>query len=100
MIPWLRLIIVVIWVSVIAGIVVIAGLAMGQYSAATFHWAGIIGAALGIPAGLLNWIWLRPNRSREIGWNWPIARRIRALSQTANLRPEKTDHPAPPAPLG
>ena len=28
---------------------------------------------VGVPGGLLNWIYLRPNRSRQIGWNWSIA---------------------------
>lgn len=77
MFPWLRLLLVHLWAACIAGTVVIAGLALGYYDAATFVIAALTGLLPGVPAGLLNWIWLRPNRSREIGWTWPIARFIR-----------------------
>lgn len=80
MVPWLRVILVHLWVGGIAGAVVIAGLTLGQYSAATFVVAGVIGLALGVPAALMNWVWLRPQQSRRIGWTWGIARRIRARS--------------------
>lgn len=77
----LRLFLIHIWVACIAGAVVIAGLAMGYVTLATFIWGGIIGLALGVPAALLNWVYLRPNRSREIGWTWPIASKIRAAAK-------------------
>jgi len=66
-----------LWVACIAGTVVIAGLAIGYYDLRTFGAAAFVGVILGVPAGLLNWVWLRPNRSREIGWTWPVARLIR-----------------------
>ncbi|WP_134681731.1 hypothetical protein [Paracoccus ravus] len=78
MIPYLRLILIHLWVACVAGAVVIAGLAMGQVSFATFLWAGAIGVLLGVPAALLNWAYLRPNRSRRIGWTWKIADWARA----------------------
>lgn len=78
MVSFLRLILVHIWVACVAGVVTIAGIVMGYVSVATFIWAGIIGLAIGVPAGLLNWAYLRPNRSREIGWTWSIARWARA----------------------
>lgn len=77
MFPWLRLILVHLWVACIAGAAVVAGLVMGHVSAATFIWAAVIGLVIGIPAGLLNWIWLRPNRSRELGWSNDFMERIR-----------------------
>jgi hypothetical protein len=80
MIPVLRMCLVHLWVACIAGAVVIAGLTMGFVSAATFLWAAVIGVALGVPAALLNWVYLRPNRSRQIGWTWGIADQLRHLS--------------------
>lgn len=77
MFPWLRLLLVHLWAACIAGTVVIAGLAMGYYDASTFVAAALAGMVLGIPAGLLNWVWLRPRRSLEIGWTWSVARFIR-----------------------
>lgn len=77
MIPWLRFLLVALWIGCIAGAVMTAGLALGHYTTATFMVAGLVGLGLGIPAGLLNWVWLRPRRSREIGWTWPVARFIR-----------------------
>lgn len=77
----LRMFLIHIWVASIAGAVVIAGLAMGYFTVATFIWGAVIGLALGVPAALLNWVYLRPNRSKEIGWTWPIADRIRATAK-------------------
>ena len=77
----LRLFLIHIWVASIGGAVVIAGLAMGYFTVATFIWSAVMGLALGIPAALLNWVYLRPNRSKEIGWTWPIADRIRAAAR-------------------
>lgn len=77
----LRLILIHIWVACVAGAVVIGGLAMGYVGIATFVWAAIIGLVVGIPAALLNWVYLRPNRSREIGWTWQIADRIRGAAR-------------------
>lgn len=82
----LRLFLIHIWVASIAGAVVIAGLATGHFSVATFVWGGVIGLALGIPAALLNWVYLRPNRSRDIGWTWPIANSIRAAARRGRER--------------
>lgn len=59
----------------------ITGLAMGYFTVGTFIWGAVIGLALGIPAALLNCVYLRPNRSKEIGWTWPIADRIRAAAR-------------------
>jgi hypothetical protein len=75
--PWLRVWLVGLWVSSIAGAGVIAGLSLGQVNVATFLWSGLAGVVLGVPAGLMNWVWLRPNRSRAVGWTWSIARKIR-----------------------
>ena len=77
MLPWLRIILVHLWVACIAGAVVVAGLVMGNVSVSTFLWAAVIGLVLGIPAGLLNWMWLRPNRSRALGWTNAFVERIR-----------------------
>lgn len=77
MLPWLRIILVHLWVACVAGAVLVAGLAMGNVSAATFIWAAVIGLVLGIPAGLLNWMWLRPNRSRALGWTNALVERLR-----------------------
>ena len=68
MIPFLRMFLIHLWVACIAGAVAIAGLAMGYVSVWTFVWAAAIGVVLGVPGGLLNWAYLRPNRSRQIGW--------------------------------
>lgn len=67
MFPHLRIWLVAIRASSVAGAVVIAGLAFGRYELATFLWAGVAGLAIGIPAALLNWAYLRPRRSREVG---------------------------------
>jgi hypothetical protein len=67
MIPHLRLWLIAIWASSVAGVVLIAGLAFGHYHLSTFLWAALAGLAIGVPAALLNWAYLRPNRSREVG---------------------------------
>lgn len=77
----LRMFLIHIWVACIGGAVVIAGLVMGYFTVATFLWGAVIGLALGVPAALLNWVYLRPNRSRQIGWTWPIAKRVRAAAK-------------------
>lgn len=77
MLPWLRLFLVHLWIACVAGTALTAGLAMGYVGLSTFVWAGVIGLAIGLPAGLLNWVWLRPNRSRQIGWTWPVAEWVR-----------------------
>ncbi|WP_051070991.1 hypothetical protein [Paracoccus sp. N5] len=86
MVPMLRLFLVHIWVGCVAGAVVIAGLSMGYDNWATFIWAAVIGLALGVPAGLLNWAYLRPNRSRQIGWTWRIADWVRSFSWPRQTR--------------
>ena len=77
MFPYLRLILVHLWVACTAGVVLIVGLSLGFVSVATFVWAGVIGIVLGVPAGLLNWAYLRPRRSRQIGWSWRLADWVR-----------------------
>lgn len=67
MFPHLRVWLLALWTSSIAGAVVIAGLAFGHYDLSTFLWAAIAGLVIGIPAALLNWAYLRPRRSREVG---------------------------------
>ena len=76
----LRMLLIHIWVASIGGAVVIAGLVMGYFTVVTFIWGAVIGLGIGVPAALLNWIYLQPNRSRQIGWTWPIANRIRAAA--------------------
>lgn len=67
MFPHLRLWLIALWTSSVAGAVVILNLSLGHYTAATFLWAGLAGLVIGIPAALLNWAYLRPNRAREVG---------------------------------
>ncbi len=67
MFPHLRIWLIVIWASSVAGAVVIAGLALGRYELSTFLWAAVAGVVIGVPAALLNWAYLRPKRSREVG---------------------------------
>lgn len=67
MVPHLRLWLIALWASSVAGAVVIAGLVLGHYEWATFLWAAAIGLAVGLPAALLNWALLRPRRAREVG---------------------------------
>ncbi len=66
MVPHLRILLVSLWVLCVAGAVVTAGLSQGYYSWLTFAWAAIFGIAIGVPAALLNWAHLRPNRAREV----------------------------------
>jgi predicted Abi (CAAX) family protease len=66
-IPPLRTWLIAVWVTSLAGAVVIAGLAAGFYSWHTFAIAGVIGLIIGVPAGLANWAYLRPKRAREVG---------------------------------
>lgn len=77
----LRVILIHVWVGCIAGAVVIAGLVMGHVGVMTFVWGGVLGLAIGIPAALLKWVYLRPDRSRQIGWTWRIAERIRRAAR-------------------
>jgi hypothetical protein len=67
MFPHLRFWLVALWTSSIAGAVVIAGLTLGHYHWSTFLWAALAGLVIGVPAALLNWAYLRPNRAREVG---------------------------------
>lgn len=63
----LRTFLVTLWVACVAGAAVIAGLALGHYSWATFIFAAVIGLVVGVPAGMANWAYLRPNRARALG---------------------------------
>lgn len=67
MFPHLRLWLLTLWTSCIAGAVVITGLTLGHYHWSTFLWAAVAGLVIGVPAALLNWAYLRPNRFREVG---------------------------------
>ena len=67
MFPHLRLWLLTLWTSCVAGAVIIAGLTLGNYHWSTFLWAVIAGLVIGVPAALLNWAYLRPRRSREVG---------------------------------
>lgn len=67
MFPHLRLWLIALWTSSVAGAVVILNLSLGHYTASTFLWAAVAGLAIGIPAALLNWAYLRPTRAREVG---------------------------------
>ncbi|GGW42742.1 hypothetical protein GCM10011452_33790 [Gemmobacter lanyuensis] len=77
MIPWLRVFLVAIWVASIAGAALIFGLAMGFYSSTTFFWSGVAGLVIGLPAALANWVWLRPRRAGQAGWNGGLFRWLR-----------------------
>lgn len=98
MIPYLRLLLVHLWVACVAGAALIAALAMGYVSVWAFVWSGIVGLVIGVPVGLLNWVYLRPNRSWQIGWTWPIgqwARRVfHLLGPAGQHRP--SGYPAKP----
>ena len=65
MFPHLRIWLLTLWTSSIAGAVVITGLTLGHYHWSTFLWAALIGLVIGVPAALLNWAYLRPNRPRR-----------------------------------
>ena len=67
MFPHLRLWLIALWTSSVAGAVVILNLTLGHYTLATFLWAAVAGLVIGIPAALLNWAHLRPNRARQVG---------------------------------
>lgn len=68
MIPPLRTLLVALWVACVAGAAVIVGLALGYYSWATFAVAAGAGLLIGVPAALANWVHLRPNRAKELGY--------------------------------
>lgn len=67
MFPHLRIWLIALWTSSIAGAVVILNLSLGHYTPGTFLWAAVAGLVIGIPAALLNWAYLRPNRARQVG---------------------------------
>ncbi len=67
MFPHLRVFLVSIWASTVAGAVVVLNLSLGHYGWPTFLWAGVAGLVIGVPAGLLNWAYLRPGRARQVG---------------------------------
>lgn len=67
MLPPLRTLLVALWVSSIAGAVVILRLSMGDYSVQAFAIAAAVGLILGVPAAMANWAMLRPRRAREVG---------------------------------
>ena len=67
MFPHLRIWLLALWTSSVAGAVVIAGLTLGHYGLSTFLWAAAAGLVIGVPAALLNGAYLRPRRSREVG---------------------------------
>ena len=67
MFPHLRLWLIALWTSSVAGAVVILNLTLGHYTLATFLWAAAAGAVIGIPAAFLNWAYLRPNRAAQVG---------------------------------
>lgn len=65
MLPPLRTLLTVLWVACVAGAAVVAGLALGYYSWATFVVAAVAGLLIGVPGALANWAHLRPNRARD-----------------------------------
>jgi hypothetical protein len=67
MFPHLRFWLIALWTSSVALAVVILNLSLGHYTLGTFLWAVIAGLVIGIPAALLNWAYLRPNRARQVG---------------------------------
>ncbi|MBL8562069.1 MAG: hypothetical protein JNN06_07285 [Gemmobacter sp.] len=78
MVPYLRILLVHLWVFSVAGAVLIGALSLGYVSIWAFVVAGVAGLVLGVPAGLLNWVYLRPNRARETGWSRGLAQMLRA----------------------
>lgn len=66
-VPHLRVWLLVLWTSCVGGAVVVTGLALGHYQWSTFLWGALVGLLIGIPAALLNWAYLRPNRARKVG---------------------------------
>ena len=67
MFPHLRVWLLGLWVTCVAGAVVTLRLSFGHYEPSTFLWAASAGLAIGVPAALLNWVHLRPNRARRVG---------------------------------
>lgn len=86
MLPFLRLFLMGLWAACVAGACITAALALGYVDVGAFVWSGIAGLVIGVPAGLLNWVYLRPNRSRQIGWTWPVADWVRGLAQKRAAR--------------
>lgn len=72
MFPPLRTLMVALWVSSLAGAVVIAGLSLGYVSWQVFALAGIFGLGIGVPAGLWNAGYIKRNDP-----DWPPLRRRR-----------------------
>lgn len=67
MFPHLRLWLIALWTSSVAGAVVILNLTLGHYNLSTFVWAAVVGLVVRVPAALFNWAYLRPNRARQVG---------------------------------
>lgn len=102
MFPYLRALLIVLWVSSIAGAALIAGLTIGIFDPSTFMWSGLLGLLVGVPAGLLNWAYLRPNRSKEEGWRGPLVDMARRFGKKRPTDPtgvegsvEERDHSRP-----
>lgn len=66
--PPLRSLLIALWVTCLGGAVVVVGLSLGYYSWGVFAIGAIVGLAVGIPAALLTWARLRPNRAAETGF--------------------------------
>jgi uncharacterized membrane protein YfcA len=49
-----KLLLIPIWALCVAGVVVIAGLAVGYMTWITFAVAAVVGAVIGVPAGIWN----------------------------------------------
>ena len=49
MVPHLRLWLIALWTSSVAGGVVILNLSLGNYTAGTFLWAALAGLVIGVP---------------------------------------------------
>ena len=61
MIPPLRSILISIWVACVAGAAVIVGLSLGHFTWQMFAISAIVGLVVGVPAALVNWMYLRRN---------------------------------------
>lgn len=68
-----RLLFIPLWALCVAGVVVIAGLALGLFTWVTFVVAGVVGLIVGIPAGLWN-----TKRVRRDDPDWKTDRHIPA----------------------
>lgn len=68
MFPYLRLVLLSLWTSTIAGVIVVVGLTFGLYGWGTFFWANVGGLVLGTPASLVTWAIICPERLRQVGW--------------------------------